>query len=80
MARPTDALPPEEGWICKGEPDGRPDHDPIQVHPLRRCPSCGEPPAAAPAPEGVPEDHRVCSHGIYHHGCPSCDRQDPEDR
>jgi len=51
------ALPaPEEGWICKGEPDGRPDHDPIQVHPLRRCPSCGEPPAAAPAPEGVPED------------------------
>ena len=19
-----------------------------------------------------------CSHGIYHHGCPSCDRQDPE--
>ena len=22
----------------------------------------------------------VCSHGIYHHGCPSCDRQDPEDR
>ena len=21
-----------------------------------------------------------CSHGIYHHGCPSCDRQDPEDR
>ena len=21
---------------------------------------------------------RKCSHGIYHHGCPSCDRQDPE--
>ena len=36
--------------------------------------------SAAPAPEGVPEDHRVCSHGIYHHGCPSCDRQDPEER
>ena len=37
-------------------------------------------PSAAPVPEGVPEDHRVCSHGIYHHGCPSCDRQDPEER
>lgn len=39
--------------------------------------------AALPAPvaEGVPEDRpRVCSHGIYHHGCPSCDRQDPEER
>lgn len=21
-----------------------------------------------------------CRHSIYHHGCPSCDRQDPEDR
>lgn len=21
-----------------------------------------------------------CSHAIYHHGCPSCDRQDPEER
>lgn len=21
-----------------------------------------------------------CRHAIYHHGCPSCDRQDPEDR
>ena len=37
-------------------------------------------PSAAPVPEGVPEDHRVCSHGIYHHGCLSCDRQDPEER
>jgi len=36
--------------------------------------------ARPPVPEGVPEDHRVCSHGIYHHGCPSCDRQDPEER
>ena len=34
-------------------------------------------PAYSPS---VPEDHRVCSHGIYHHGCPSCDRQDPEER
>lgn len=23
---------------------------------------------------------RGCSHGIYHHGCLSCDRQDPEER
>lgn len=23
---------------------------------------------------------RKCRHAIYHHGCPSCDRQDPEDR
>ena len=23
---------------------------------------------------------RVCRHAIYHHGCPSCDYQDPEDR
>lgn len=22
----------------------------------------------------------TCGHGIYHHGCPSCDRQDPEER
>ncbi len=61
------ALPaPEEGtgWWCTED---------------CACP-CGDEPAAAPIPEGVPEDHRVCSHGIYHHGCPSCDRQDPESR
>ena len=36
-------------------------------HAEERCPRCARLP-------------RVCSHGIYHHGCPSCDRQDPEDR
>ena len=38
--------------------------------------------AAVPASPSVdPEEEKpVCSHAIYHHGCPSCDRQDPEDR
>lgn len=36
-------------------------------HDEERCPGCARLP-------------RVCSHSIYHHGCPSCDRQDPEDR
>lgn len=27
-----------------------------------------------------PSDVSPCRHAIYHHGCPSCDRQDPEDR
>jgi hypothetical protein len=30
-----------------------------------RCPGCARLP-------------RVCSHSIYHHGCPSCDERDPE--
>ena len=43
-------------------------YDPEKLHGDHdedRCPQCARPP-------------RVCSHGIYHHGCPSCDRQDPE--
>jgi len=29
---------------------------------------------------GFLAEEPVCSHAIYHHGCPSCDRQDPEER
>ena len=32
----------------------------------------------APSPEG--HDHPHCRHGIYNHGCPSCDECDPESR
>lgn len=27
-----------------------------------------------------PSDVSPCRHAIYNHGCPSCDRQDPEAR